>query len=101
MLNQNMLSGVRSFPAARDIDITTYKQSCLKKDCKQYSNLYPEEYKVRSYLNMVCQKEKDFGKCFDELAKKTIINKKITERNKCLKKKCNKFRKNLRKTKKK
>jgi hypothetical protein len=85
-----MFSGVRSFPAARDVDITQYKQSCLNKQCKEYANLYPEEYKARSYLNMVCAKEKDFGKCFDNIAKKTIINRKLTERNKCLKKKCSK-----------
>ena len=86
-----MFSGVRTFPAARDLDITQYKQSCLKKQCEQFSaNLYDEEYKTRSYLNMVCAKQKNFGKCFDNLAKKTIINRKITERNKCLKKKCSK-----------
>jgi hypothetical protein len=101
-LQYKMFSGVRSFPAARDVDITQYKQSCLNKQCKEYANLYPEEYKARSYLNMVCAKraiaqvraisakEKDFGKCFDNMAKKTIINRKLTERNKCLKKKCSK-----------
>jgi hypothetical protein len=85
-----MFNGIRSFPAERELDVTQYKRDCVKKKCKQYENLYPEQYKVRQYLNYVCAKEKDFGKCFDNLSKKTIINRKITERNKCLKKKCSK-----------
>ena len=92
----------RTFPASRE-NLSGYKKKCINKYCvdkKQEKDLYMEEYETRNKINLLCYKTKGkfptknemkkYGNCFDKLASKTNINKKISKTIKCIKKKCSK-----------